>query len=216
MIKIGDRLKKIYSILPSCNLFADIACDHGLITKAMLEGNKCKKAIISDISKKCLSKAEALLADYIDSGTVLSVVSDGFDNVGNCDLALIAGIGGEEIIKIIKKAKILPYKMVFQPMHNTKELRKFIVTNGYKITLDKVFFAEQKFYDIIVCEKGQDKLTEEEIEFGKTNISEKPADFIKKITNEIEKFELILSSESISDKSREDIVLKMEKMKKYV
>ena len=59
-----NRLNQIFSVLPSCEVFADIGCDHGYVAKAMLDSGKCKKVIVSDISEKCLFKATTLLQFY--------------------------------------------------------------------------------------------------------------------------------------------------------
>ena len=104
---MNGRLEEIFSAIEPCKIFADIGCDHGLMTEAVLRSGKCQKAVVSDVSKKCLEKAENLLKNYIDEGRVSSVVSDGFDNLPDVDLALIAGMGGEEISLILKKAKNL-------------------------------------------------------------------------------------------------------------
>ena len=112
------RLEEIFALLPECETFADVGCDHGYVAKQMLESGKCKKVIISDVSKKCLDKAIALLSNEIEEGRAEAVVSDGFEKVKECDLALIAGMGGEEIVGILKRAKTLPLKLVLQPMKN--------------------------------------------------------------------------------------------------
>ena len=172
-----DRLNKIFSLLPSCEVFADIGCDHGYIAKAMLKSGKCQKVIIADISSKCLEKAQNLLKDEINLGSCESVVSNGFDKVNCCDLALIAGMGGQEIVDIIKRANAqnkLPDKLILQPMKNCDIVRSVAVENGYKIVFDKVFKSGKKFYNIISLEKGEDYLTSEEIEFIESMI--KPMD----------------------------------------
>ena len=103
-----DRLEKIFSIIPECEVFADIGCDHGYMAEAMLTRDKAKKVIIADISEKCLQKAKDLLYPYIKSGRAISVVANGFIGLPNSDVALIAGMGGEEICAILKGASHLP------------------------------------------------------------------------------------------------------------
>ena len=102
-----DRLEKIFALIPNCDTFADIGCDHGYIANAMLKQGKAKKVIIADISAKCLEKAEQLLKESIENGSAISVVSNGFDKVPENDVSLIAGMGGEEICDIILHAKTL-------------------------------------------------------------------------------------------------------------
>ena len=211
-----ERLEKIFSVLPSCEVFADVGCDHGYLAKAMLDSGKCRRAIVSDISAKCLKKAQDLLCDYIADGTAESVVSDGFKSVKKCDLALIAGMGGEEIVSIINSAPFLPEKLVLQPMKNPQKVRLTVVQAGYKIVSDFTFFSLDKYYDLLVLERGKDSLTNEEIEFGRTNILQRPDGFIRFIKEKIKKYEEILSSDKLGEKARREIALAMEKLKKYV
>jgi len=210
-----DRLNKIFSSLPNCKVFADIGCDHGYIAKAMIKSGKCDRVIISDISEKCLEKAKELLSDEIALGRAKSVVADGFNGVVGADLALIAGMGGKEIISILEKAQSLPEKLVLQPMKNCKEVRKCVLKLGYRIELDYVFKSANKYYDLIVLQKGEDFLSEEELEFGRTNIREKGTDFIQRIKEEIKKANGYLSA-SVSEKTRQEITENIKKLEKYV
>jgi tRNA (adenine22-N1)-methyltransferase len=214
-----DRLNKIFSLLPSCEIFADIGCDHGYIAKAMLKSGKCKKAIISDISSKCLEKAEQLLSEEIKLGKAQSVVSNGFLKIDYCDLALIAGMGGQEIIDILTWADIqkkLPDKLVLQPMKNVQDVRKLVIEQGYKVLVDKIFKSGKIFYNILSLEKGYDYLTSEEIEFGRDNLKNPTEDFIQFIKSEIFKLKQILTKENLADEVKELIKGKIDSLEKYV
>jgi tRNA A22 N-methylase len=180
----------------------------------MLDQNKAQKVIIADVSAKCLSKAEMLLSEYVACGKAESRVSDGFDNVGDCSVALIAGMGGEEIVHILKKAVILPEKLVLQPMKNCDKVRYFVVEKGYKIQRDVVFKASGKFYDLLVLEKGKDHLTSEEAEFARDNVKEKNADFVEMIKIRIDKYNEYLNS--IVGEKRKGLEAQIERLSKYV
>ncbi len=214
-----DRLNKIFAVLPVCDTFADIGCDHGYLAMAMLKGGKCRRVIISDISAKCLKKAEDLLAKHIENGDAESAVSDGFDNINKCDLALIAGMGGEEIIDILTRAKAqdkLPNKLLLQPMKNCDKVRLCALDLGYKIVYDKVFTSAKKFYNLILIERGNDYLTQEEIEFGRDNIRLKHQDFIDMLSDNLKKLNAILQSENLSEEVKCSVLKKIENIKKYV
>lgn len=213
---MNERLKEIFSSIEPCEVFADIGCDHGLMTEAMLRSGKCKRAVVSDVSKKCLEKAENLLKDYIKEGRVFSVVSDGFDNLPNVDSALIAGMGGEEISLILKRAKNLPNKLVLQPMKNVDKVRICAVEIGYKIIKDYVFFCGKVFYDLLVLQKGEDKLTEEEIEFGRTNLTKRGEAFVSRLKIRVEKLNGFLQNPLLSEDSKEQMREEILRLKKYV
>ena len=214
-----DRLEKIFSTLKPCKVFADIGCDHGCIAKAMLDEKVCEKVIISDISEKCLKKAEVLLGDYIESGRAESVVSDGFNGLGWCDQALVAGMGGEEIVGIIESAKTqnkLPERLVLQPMKNCDKVRLCAVTAGYKVVSDKVFKSGGKFYNLIVLTFGNDSLTEEEIAFGRDNIKELPEDFREMMAVEVQRLENAKKNCGDNQSACAQIDEKLKKIEKYV
>lgn len=213
---MDKRLLEIFSAISPCKSFADIGCDHGYITEKMLKENKCDFAVISDVSKKCLNKAENLLRDYIESKRVQAFVSDGFDKLPLVDTALIAGMGGEEISKIILKAKNLPGTLVLQPMKNAEILRKTLIENNYFIEKDYIFKASSKFYVLIVAKKGAMKLTEEELLFGKTNVMGKGKDFLEWANVEISKIEKYLDNKDLSTESKFRLESKKERLIKCI
>ena len=211
-----ERLQIIFNEIPNCEVFADIGCDHGYIANAMIRSGKAQKVIISDISAKCLLKAEQLLGQFIKDGKAQSVVSNGFEKVGYCDVALIAGMGGEEICDIITNAKSLPDKLVLQPMKNPDKVRVLAINSGYKIQKDYMFKSSGKFYDFIILEKGQDFLTEEEIEFGRDNIKNKGQAFKEFLAQKISRLNSYLECQNLSDEDRQSMVKNKEKLEKYV
>ena len=209
-----DRLEKIFSIIPNCEVFADIGCDHGYMAHAMLVRGKAKKVIIADISQKCLQKAKDLLFPYLNNGRAESVVANGFIGVPESDVGLVAGMGGEEICSIIKSATSLPNTLVLQPMKNADKVRLCLVDLGYKIEKDYVFKSANKFYDIMLVTKGKDSLTEQEIEFGRDNLTEKSDDFIEFISQKLNRLNSILSGKDVSDADREKMLKTKEKLQK--
>ena len=211
-----ERLKIIFDNIPKCSVFADVGCDHGYIAKAMIVSGKAEKVIASDISAKCLEKAEEILENEIKNGRAVSVVSNGFEKIPFCDVALIAGMGGEEITTIINSAKSLPDTLVIQPMKNCDKARLCAVKAGYSVQKDFVFKSANKFYDLIVLVKGEDKLSQEEIEFGRTNLIEPNSAFIERLELEIEKLEKYSQKQGLSPDAKREMLYRMEKLRRYV
>ena len=211
-----DRLERIFALIPNCNVFADVGCDHGYVSFEMLKRGKAKKVIIADISKKCLSKAEQLLEPFIAQNKAVSVVADGFNGLPESDVGLVAGMGGEEICSILESAKVLLKTLVLQPMKNTDKVRVLAVKKGYKIQKDFVFFSSDKFYDILLLEQGKDALTQEEIEFGRDNIKQNNADFVRQIKEKISVIDKVLTNQELSQSAKEKLVKEKGKLEKYV
>ena len=211
-----ERIEKILGLISPCKTFVDVGCDHGYVSKAVMDMGLCERAIITDISEKCLNKARLLLSKEIESGTVVSVVTDGLKGVMDADQVLIAGMGGEEIVKIICESPFLPQKFVLQPMKNTKKVRLVLLEKGYKLEKDFVFYSGRKYYDVIVAVEGEDSYTDEELEFGRTNLCERSADFKRRVREELDKINGYLGCGNLSPISEQNFRKEVERLERYL
>ena len=195
-----DRISKLCSYLSGCKTFADVACDHGYIAEYMLKNGLCESAVVSDISEKCLKKAEILLAKYISAGKCRAVCCDGLKEIDpETDCVMIAGIGGEEIIKILKEG-FIPKSFVFQPMKNADALRAYLLENGCYLQTDDIFTDGKKYYFIIKGAKGNaQQYTHEQLLYGKDSLYN-PV-FYNYLIEELNKKKSYLSS-GMTDESR--------------
>lgn len=185
-MKMTKRLAVLCGELEKCDLFADVGCDHGYCSEYMLENGLCRKAQFSDISAKSLKKAETLLAPYIEREEAVAIVCSGLEKIDRAtELVLIAGMGGEEIVKILKDG-FFPDKLLLQPMKNADKVRLFLLSNGYSIVKDYTFYADGKFYDIVKAQRGvSERYTEDMLRFGRDNLERPRRDFLRKIEKDI-------------------------------
>ena len=186
-MKLTKRLAAVCGELEKCDTFADVGCDHGYCTLYMLEKGLCRTAQISDISAKSLKKAQALLSSYIAEGRVCPVVCDGLAGIDRgTEQVLIAGMGGEEIVKILSDG-FLPPKLVLQPMKNAEKVRALLLGRGYALLHDHTFYADKKFYDLIKAVKGgkQEEYNKDMLSFGRENIISPTEDFAKMLERDI-------------------------------
>lgn len=169
-------------------MFADVGCDHGYIAEKAIDDGIFDSVIISDISEKCLKKAEERLS-LSHSGKFSAYVSDGFDSLPHVDEALISGMGGEVITAMLSRRGDKPQRLVLQPMKNAEKIRFFLIINGYKILRDYTF-KDWKYYHVIVAEKSDEKdvYTKSELMFGRDNLKEKSEDFLDFIKDKTEVF----------------------------
>ena len=211
---MSKRFETLLSLIPDCRVFADVGCDHGYMAYEMLKNRKCDRVIVSDISAECLQKAETLLREtFPDKYT--AVVSDGFENVGNCDCALIAGMGGDTISDILAAvAGRLPEYLVLQPMKNSQRVRRDLVSLGYEILRDYTF-RDGKFYDVIVAKKGgEETYTVVDYAYGRDNLTEKGEDFVALVNSKID--ELKEAKEKASETSRKEIEKRITELEKII
>lgn len=201
---------------------AEIGADHGYITKQLFNQNKIEFAYLTDISKKCLQKA----VDNFNKNTqCMFCVGNGLqalkqENIWinnskkqdiNPQQIIIAGMGGNEIIQILSQSEAKQYSnFVLQPQRNVVELRKFLVDNNYEILSDTLVREGKIFYFVIKTKKTDKKssLTQDELLFGKTNLTHPNKYFLEYLEYEEEKLSNILKNKKVKD-----IEVKLEKIK---
>ena len=215
----SKRIEKICQFVDFRQVL-EIGCDHAYITKTLFTQKKIDKGFLSDISLKCLEKAKKNLSEYHDK-TQFSV-RNGFKGIKN-DVSfqkpqktqkiqvIIAGMGGQEIIKILKQEESKLFKhFILQPQKNIYELRKFLLENNYKITCDEVIKEDKFFYFVLKVESQNEeekfeqttkKITcspieacEQELLFGKISKSE---DYKNYITYELSRKREIAKTKKI-------------------
>ena len=164
--RISHRIYEIVKNIPHCNYFVEIGCDHGYITYLVHLNKIADHIIAADISLPSLRKCQNLFDN--DVKNISFVQSDGLKNIpeDKCEVCLMAGLGGAEIIKILQEG-YFPKTLVLQPMKDAKKLREYLAQNGYSFIIDKVI-KDIKFYDLIVAKKGDEiiSLTEMQKSFG--------------------------------------------------
>lgn len=213
------RINTLCSLLTPARVFADVGCDHGYCTEYMLKNGFCERAIFSDVSKGSLAKAEKLLAPFVEEGRAVGVLGDGFFGVSaDVDEVLIAGMGGSEIVSILsdKKHGFLPKRFVFQPMHDSEKLRRYILDKGGYLQRDYTF-EDGKFYDVLVGgvrEDGQAAqcYTDAEYEFGKENLSTMPEAFIKRTKKQISNIGKYLNEPNLQAESKAELIARRERL----
>ena len=175
--------KAVSEIIDEYNLIdvvvADIGTDHGYLSELLSRNKKIKKVFATDISQKCLDKTNQLISKC-NIEKVDTKLGDGLDAVDVVDLAVVAGIGGYEIINILQNQNKINEKrkcdlFVLQPSDNTVELRQWINKNNMLVVSDFIFESAKRFYSIIVVDVSKTevkKLDDFDLYFGRDNTLE--------------------------------------------
>ncbi len=162
---LSKRLDCILSLINPCDLLADIGSDHGYLALHALKSNKAKRVIASDMRQKPLNQAQKTFAQANVFENVNFVLSDGLSNIELLpDCVVIAGMGGDLIVKIIEK-DLERFKNVSQILTqaNTKHsvLRSKMALMGFsmiteKITYDGFYYFVQSYVFTGLCAELQD------------------------------------------------------------
>ncbi len=157
------RLQAVFSLITKAEVIADVGCDHGIVAEYCLKNGLCGKVIASDISGSCLNKARDRLGN---DERVTFFECDGIKY--DCDEAIIAGMGGRNIIDILQHASELPEKLVLCPHRDADCVRRAINDLGYAINKEILVKERGKFYFVMQAEKSREKqvLSEQMYSFG--------------------------------------------------
>ncbi len=211
---LTPRLEMILSLVPKSRSVCDIGTDHGYVPIALFEKGLAEKVIATDINEGPLSQAQKNIEAFSLSSKIETRLSDGFSNLsyGEADTAVIAGMGGELIARIMKTDKGAE-KFVLQPQTMHKELREFLYKNGYSIEKEAVCRETRKMYvAMLVVRKSSQPLSRVECEIGPCLIATRPPLFEDYVRYRLYEIESILKKmgASGSDKKEEYLSLKAE------
>lgn len=161
-LKLSKRLKAIADMIPECDSFTDIGCDHGYLPVYLLLEGRCLKAVASDIGEGPLDTARANAAEYgLGEERISFILSDGLSGIPDpgkgFHILNIAGMGGLNIAGILEsgRLKASSYDCLYLSPHTkTEELRRFLVSEGYRIEAERYLVDEGKLYVIMKVLRG--------------------------------------------------------------
>ncbi|MEG2080153.1 MAG: class I SAM-dependent methyltransferase [Oscillospiraceae bacterium] len=154
MIKLSNRLKLTADFVNECEHFVDVGTDHAYLPTFLIEINKAKRAIASDINPNPLKNAEQTIIESNLSDKIELRISDGLNNISEneADEIAMAGMGGLLISDIIERTEWLknPKKhLVLQPMTHSENVRQALTKNGFRIDCEKTTAEGKRLYLVI-------------------------------------------------------------------
>ena len=158
-VHLSPRLDAVLHMLEGADTVADVGCDHGRLTAALLQQGICRHVIASDISKPSLEKARYLIS-YIKKDDLVSFrLGDGLNVLKpyECDAIAILGMGGTLMCKILEKCDVPlmgARSIVLQPMRAQDDIRSYLYKHKYRIIEDKIVLDHGRYYQIIKAEPG--------------------------------------------------------------
>lgn len=162
-MELSNRLLEIIKFVPKNSTVADIGTDHGYIPVYLIQNNISKKVIASDISSPSLDKTIEYVNNLDLNNKIYPRLGDGLDvlKANEVDTVIMAGMGGILISKILESRKDITETIehfIFQPMVASKELRHYLLNNGYIIKDESLAKEGRRFYEIIYAIHGSDKV----------------------------------------------------------
>ncbi len=181
---------------------ADIGTDHAYLPIHAVEQGYVYSALAIDNKEGPYVIAYANVKKAQLSSKISVIKGEGISKIDNeVDVVVISGMGGQLISKIVENDSHKSVRrFILQPNSDSGHVRTTMNNLGYKIVDELVLKDAKKYYDIIVFEKGEQKLTSFEADFGPINLQLKPLYFVEKV--EKEKRNLVRIAEKIEVKSQ--------------
>ena len=159
MIRLDDRLRCAFDLLRGSTAVADIGCDHGKLTAALLLNGDVERVVAGDISPDCLEKTRRMIECFHLQGRAQTRLGSGLAILapGECDAAAILGMGGELMVELLKASPEVAHSMerlVLQPMSGIEELRQWLYTNRYHVMADRLMYVGGRWYQVM-CVRHQ-------------------------------------------------------------
>jgi tRNA (adenine22-N1)-methyltransferase len=153
-MKLDGRLKLIVESIPQCSILADIGTDHAYIPIHAVRQGRCERAVAADLRKGPIRMAQANITRLGLQDVIETRLGDGLEpvGVGECDVIVIAGMGGPLIKRILsdslekaQKAR----KLLLQANNAVDALRRWLYQNGFEISSEKLAEDSGKLYCLI-------------------------------------------------------------------
>ncbi len=194
-MKINERLKRVASYVDDNSYIIDVGCDHALLDIYLVKTKNNIKTIASDISDGPLEYAYKNIEKEKMLDKIKITKRNGIDKLEKeVDTIIISGMGTSNILNIVfrKKDNLKNIKKIIISSNNDwYNLRKTFQKNNYYIKEEDIILENNKFYPIIVFEKGTKKYKKYELKYGPILLKSNNEIFKKYIQNQINKLNYI-------------------------
>lgn len=156
-----ERLDCAIELLSGARVVADVGCDHGRLSCALIQRNVVERCIAIDISEPSLKKAEKLARQIGAEDRVDTRLGDGLKPLApyEADALAILGMGGTLMTEILDVIPPLSgaEKAVLQPMRAPDDIRRWLYERNYPVLDDRVVLDAGRHYQIFSVGQPQAK-----------------------------------------------------------
>lgn len=214
--KLSKRLEVVASFVPSGAVVADIGSDHAYLPCYLIHKEIVKKAIAGEVVKGPYESAVRQVKMEGLEGQITVRLADGLKAISEKDFVdtiTIAGMGGPLIVSILEndqKALKNVTRLILQPNIHAKVIREWAIQNGWAILDEVILEEDEKIYEILVLQRGEMTLTEQELLLGKELMANKSEVFVAKWMKEVENWKRVLISIERADETPEILAKRKE------
>ena len=204
---ISKRLELVASFVPQGAILLDVGSDHAYLPIDLVERGKIEGAIAGEVVEGPYQSAVKNVEAHGLKEKIQVRLANGlsaFEEADQVSVITIAGMGGRLIARILEEGldKLANVeRLILQPNNREDDLRIWLQENGFQIVAESILEEAGKFYEILVVEAGQMKLSASDVRFGLFLSKEVSPVFVQKWQKEAVKLEFALGQ--IPDKNLE-------------
>ena len=205
---ISKRLELVASFVPQGAILLDVGSDHAYLPIELVERGKIESAIAGEVVEGPYQSAVKNVEAHGLKEKIQVRLANGlaaFEEADQVSVITIAGMGGRLIARILEEGldKLANVeRLILQPNNREDDLRIWLQDNGFQIVAESILEEAGKFYEILVVEVGQMKLSASDVRFGPFLSKEVSPVFVQKWQKEAAKLEFSLGQ--IPEKNLEE------------
>ena len=205
---ISKRLELVASFVPQGAILLDVGSDHAYLPIELIERGQIESAIAGEVVEGPYQSAVKNVEAHGLKEKIQVRLANGlaaFEEADQVSVITIAGMGGRLIARILEEGldKLANVeRLILQPNNREDDLRIWLQDNGFQIVAESILEEAGKFYEILVVEAGQMKLSASDVRFGPFLSKEVSPVFVQKWQKEAEKLEFALGQ--IPEKNLEE------------
>ena len=205
---ISKRLELVASFVPQGAILLDVGSDHAYLPIELIERGQIESAIAGEVVEGPYQSAVKNVEAHGLKEKIQVRLANGlaaFEEADQVSVITIAGMGGRLITRILEEGldKLANVeRLILQPNNREDDLRIWLQNHGFEIVAENILEEAGKFYEILVVEAGQMKLSASDVRFGPFLSKEVSPVFVQKWQKEAEKLEFALGQ--IPEKNLEE------------
>ena len=205
---ISKRLETVASFVSQGAVLLDVGSDHAYLPIELVEKGHIERAIAGEVVVGPYQSAVKNVENHGLSDKIQVRLANGlaaFDESDQVSVITIAGMGGRLIASILEEGfdKLAHVeRLILQPNNREDDLRNWLQDHGFQIIAESILEEAGKFYEILVVEAGQMKLSARDTRFGPFLSKEVSPVFVQKWKKEADKLEFALGQ--IPEKNQEE------------
>ena len=195
---ISKRLELVASFVPQGAILLDVGSDHAYLPIELVEKGQIERAIAGEVVEgPCQSAVKNVEAHGLKEKIQVRLANGlaAFEEEDQVSVITVAGMGGRLIATILEEGldKLSNIqRLILQPNNREDDLRIWLQDHDFRIVAESILEEAGKFYEILVVEAGQMKLSASDIRFGPFLSKEVSPVFVQKWQKEATKLEFAL------------------------